>query len=147
MASSRLWTTGTTGGLAVVVILIFAAFRTELAPWLIGLALIVAAATWFASRRVDGPAGATSPGVETMPNSIAAAGPLLDNVFEALNDPVLIVSGGEADDIAGRRVLMANEAARDLLRIPREGALLVSVMRDPGVIEAYFKRLGEEIPR
>jgi two-component system phosphate regulon sensor histidine kinase PhoR len=140
MASSRLWTAGTTGGMAVVVILIFAAFRPELAPWLIGLALVVAAATWFASRRQDGPAEVLA-GVETATTSIAAAAPLLDNVFEALNDPVLIISGGEADDIAGRRIVMANAAARDLLRIPREGALLVSAMRDPGVLEAVDEAL------
>lgn len=141
MASSRLWTAGTTGGLAVVVILIFAAFRTELAPWLIGLALTVAAATWFASRQADASSGEATTGPEAAPTSIMAAAPLLDNVFEALNDPVLIISGGEADDIAGRRVIMANAAARDLLRIPREGALLVSAMRDPGVLEAVDEAL------
>lgn len=141
MASSRLWTAGTTGGLAVVVILIFAAFRTELAPWLIGLALVVAGATWFASRRAEGFSGETFSGIDDTSTSIAAAAPLLDNVFEALNDPVLIISGGEADDIAGRRIVMANSAARDLLRIPREGALLVSAMRDPGVLEAVDEAL------
>jgi len=147
MASSRLWTAGTTGGLAVVVILIFAAFRTELAPWLIGLALLVAAATWFASRPASGPAGAVLPGAVAAPTSIAAAAPLLDNVFEALNDPVMIISGGEADDIAGRRIVMANAAARDLLRIPREGALLVSAMRDPGVLEAVDEALFGEVTK
>ncbi|QTC93036.1 sensor histidine kinase [Brevundimonas goettingensis] len=147
MASSRLWTAGTTGGLAVVVILIFAAFRTELAPWLIGLALIVAAATWFASRSTGGPAGAAAAGAVAAPTSIAAAAPLLDNVFEALNDPVLIISGGEADDIAGRRIVMANAAARDLLRVPREGALLVSAMRDPGVLEAVDEALFGEVTK
>ena len=141
MASSRLWTAGTTGGLAVVVILIFAAFRTELAPWLIGLAMIVAAATWFASHRPEGFVGERLGADEAAPTSLTAAAPLLDNVFEALNDPVLIISGGEADDIAGRRVVMANGAARDLLRIPREGALLVSAMRDPGVLEAVDEAL------
>ena len=141
IASSRLWTAGTTGGLAVVVMLIFAAFRTELAPWLIGLAMIAAVATWFASRRPEVFAGTRLSGVEDSPTSIVAAAPLLDNVFEALNDPVLIISGGEADDIAGRRIVMANAAARDLLRIPREGALLVSAMRDPGVLEAVDEAL------
>ena len=141
MASSRLWTAGTTGGLAVVVVLIFAAFRPELAPWLIALALVVAAATWFASHRSPSQSGEIFTGVDAATTSIAAAAPLLDNVFEALNDPVLIISGGEADDIAGRRVVMANGAARDLLRIPREGALLVSAMRDPSVLEAVDEAL------
>jgi two-component system phosphate regulon sensor histidine kinase PhoR len=147
MASSRLWTAGTTGGMAVVVILIFAAFRPELAPWLIGLALVVAAATWFAGRPAKGASGESLPGAVAAPTSITAAAPLLDNVFEALNDPVLIISGGEADDIAGRRIVMANAAARDLLRIPREGALLVSAMRDPGVLEAVDEALFGEVTK
>ncbi len=53
----------------------------------------------------------------------------------------MIVSGGEADDIAGRRIVLANRAARDLLRIQREGTLLVSAIRDPNVLEAVDEAL------
>src|SRR5690606_15680185 len=60
----------------------------------------------------------------------------LEGAFEALPDPVIVVAGGEADDIAGRRDVLANAAARELLRIPRRGALLVSAVREPAVLEA-----------
>ena len=59
--------------------------------------------------------------------ALADTGYKAEAVFEALADPVLVVSGGEADDFAGRRVVLANRAARDLLRIQREGALLVGI--------------------
>ncbi|WP_370651914.1 sensor histidine kinase [Brevundimonas sp.] len=60
---------------------------------------------------------------------------------------MLIISGGEPDDIAGRRVVMANKAARDLLRIQRQGALLVQVIREPGVLEAVDEALFGGVSR
>ncbi len=69
--------------------------------------------------------------------------------LEALPDPILIVEGGDPNDLAGRVILFANEAARDLLRIPREGALLISAVRDPNVLEvldeAMFGRAKRSI--
>jgi len=62
-------------------------------------------------------------------------------VFEALPDPTLIVTGGELDDMASRRVMFANAAARELLRIPRQGALLVAALRHPEVLEAVDESL------
>ena len=48
----------------------------------------------------------------------------------------MIVSGGDPDDLAGRRIRFANAAARTLLRLPREGGLLVAAVRRPEVLEA-----------
>ena len=42
-------------------------------------------------------------------------------VLEALEDPVLVVSGDESDDIAGRRLIYANAAARELCRTSARG--------------------------
>jgi two-component system phosphate regulon sensor histidine kinase PhoR len=142
LASSRLWTAGTTGSVAVVIMLALAAARPDMAAWLCGGAAVVALVTWMGSRRppvvadADAATGATGAGLSAPQDAV-----LLDSVFEALDDPVLIVSGGEADDIAGRRIVLANRAARDLLRIQREGALLVSAMRDPNVLEAVDEAL------
>jgi two-component system phosphate regulon sensor histidine kinase PhoR len=61
--------------------------------------------------------------------------------LELAPNPALIVSGGEIDDVAGRRVLFANAEARELLRIAREGALLVTAMRNPAVLEAIDESL------
>ncbi|MES2860233.1 MAG: ATP-binding protein [Pseudomonadota bacterium] len=148
LASSRLWTAGTTGGVAVIIMLILAAARPEMAPWLGGGAAIVALVTWLGSRRsvsMEGGEGAARASDEGL--SVPQHPALLDSVFEALDDPVLIVSGGEADDIAGRRVVLANRAARDLLRIQREGTLLVSAIRDPNVLEAVDEALFGGISR
>ena len=146
LASSRLWTEVATGGLAVGIMLVLAVVHPDVAIWLVGGAAAVALSAWMAVRR---PAAS---------NEIVADGrgdggrdarrmALLDSVFEAMTDPVMVVSGGEADDIAGRRIILANGAARDLLKIAREGALLVSAVRDPGVLEAVDEALFGGVDR
>ncbi|MHB8284256.1 MAG: sensor histidine kinase [Caulobacteraceae bacterium] len=61
--------------------------------------------------------------------------------LELAPNPLMLVSGYEPDDLASRRISFANAAARELLRIPREGALLVAAMRDPLVLEAIDESL------
>jgi len=140
-AGSRLWTAGASSGVAIVVLLGLAIARPELAGWLVGGAVVVGLSSWTLNRRPAAAATATA-GVEDAELDVTTADPdLLDAIFEAISDPVLVVSGGEADDIAGRRVVLANAAARDLLRIQREGALLVSALRDPRVLEAVDEAL------
>jgi two-component system phosphate regulon sensor histidine kinase PhoR len=142
LSTSRLWTAGTTGGIAVIIMLVLAAARPDMGWWLGGGAAIVALVTWLGSRRAGvGDGGSASPQDAFADVLVSRDAALLDSVFEALDDPVMIISGGEADDIAGRRIVLANRAARDLLRIQREGALLVSAMRDPNVLEAVDEAL------
>lgn len=144
-ASSRLWTAGASGGVAVLVLLTLALMHPSLAGELLIGAAAAGGLTWLVNRRRPPP----NP-VAPAPAPIARSGPpagLLENAFETLEDPILIVSGGEADDIAGRRVVVANRPARELLRIQREGALLVSVLRDPGVLEAVDEALFGGIDR
>lgn len=145
-AASRLWTAVASVGIPVAVLLGLAAIHHDIAGWLVGGAALVAFAAWAAHRRPsgDGPRPAE-------PTPAAAAGAadrlLLEGAFEALVDPVLVVAGGEADDLAGRRVVLANAAARDLLRIPREGALLVPALREPAVLEAVDEALYGGVER
>jgi len=61
--------------------------------------------------------------------------------LEALPDPVMLVEAGDADDFAARRLVFANRAARELLRIPPEGGLLLSAIRRPEVLEAVDESL------
>ncbi|HWQ85997.1 ATP-binding protein [Brevundimonas sp.] len=136
LTGSRLWTVGASAGIAIAALL-GAAVLQPTAAWLVGAAVLVGLTTWLINRR---------PRIETNPVDAAAVEPpsdraLLDSVFQALADPVLVVSGGEADDIAGRRIVLANTAARELLRIQAEGALLVPVLRDPAVLEAVDEAL------
>jgi two-component system phosphate regulon sensor histidine kinase PhoR len=141
---SRLWTASASTGIAIAVLVGLAVYQPGLAPWLLGGAILVGLASWGLDR---GPAGAVQPAGGTASAPAASKTPdrpdaaLLESVFEALADPVLVVSGGEADDIAGRRIVLANAAARDLLRIQRDGALLVPVLRDPAVLEAVDEAL------
>lgn len=140
--TSRLWTAGASGGVASAVLLAVAALHPHHALVLLGGVAAVVFATWMVSRpRVRVAALPAAPESDA-PSAAAAPDPgLLDAAFEALTDAVLVVSGGEPDDIAGRRVVLANRAARDLLRIQRDGAILVSVLRDPLVLEAVDEAL------
>jgi two-component system phosphate regulon sensor histidine kinase PhoR len=62
-------------------------------------------------------------------------------VLEALEDPVMVVSGDEPDDLIGRRLVYANAAARDLFRTGRAAGPLVTAIRDPKVLEAVDEAL------
>ena len=137
-SGSRLWTVGASAGIAIVALVGAAILQPAAAAWLFGAAVLVGLATWMIHRPSRVEAGPADTAQITEPPSDRV---LLDSVFEALADPVLVVSGGEADDIAGRRIVLANTAARELLRIQAEGALLVPVLRDPAVLEAVDEAL------
>ena len=143
-AGSRLWTVGAGTGIAIAALIAAAALHPENAVWLIGAAGAVGLSTWVLNRTPAMVAG-PEPAHET-PGFDPDAG-LLESVFEALADPILVVSGGEPDDIAGRRIILANAAARDLLRIQRAGSLLVPVLRDPAVLEAVDEALFGDLTR
>ncbi|MDQ8027305.1 MAG: ATP-binding protein [Brevundimonas sp.] len=148
-SASRLWTAGASAGVSVVVLLVLAVFHPQIAGPLIGGALLVTVFTWAVNRRPRRASvlGEVPEDVAPQTQATAADQRLLENAFEALADPVLVVSGGEADDIAGRRVVLANAAARELFRIQREGALLVSAVREPSVLEAVDEALFGGIAR
>lgn len=134
-------------GLPIIILLGLAFVQPSLSGWLVGTALLVAVAVGWVNRQ--GPQA--HPDVMVSEADRDGGGEaeslLLDAVFEALSDPVLVVAGGEPDDIAGRRVLLANQAACNLLRIQREGALLVSVLRDPTLLEAVDEALFGGVTR
>ena len=67
--------------------------------------------------------------------------PAFDEMVESLPDPVLAVSAQDPDDSADRRIVFANAAARELLRIQTEGGPLVSAIRHPRVLEAVDEAL------
>ena len=135
---SRLWTVGAGAGIAILALIAAAALEPQNAAWLLASAVLVGLTTWALNRMPSEIAGPQPPVENTGPDLETA---LLEGVYEALADPVMVVSGGEADDIAGRRIVLANAAARDLLRIQRGGGLLVPVLRDPAVLEAVDEAL------
>ena len=145
-AGSRLWTAGASAGVSIIVLVGLAVLYPALLWPLLTGAAIVAAATWAVNRRPGGSSKPLDP-AETASDSPTADPVLLELLFEALADPVLVVAGTEADDISDRRILLANGAARERLRIAREGALLVSALRDPGVLEAIDESLFGRVER
>ncbi len=111
--------------------------RVDAASAVLGMATVGAAALWAIMRRSSGeaPLGLTQqPGGEENTN-------LSEGALESLPDPLLVISALEADDLASRRVLFANAAARDFLRIPKQGIPLVSAMRDPEILEVVDEAL------
>jgi two-component system phosphate regulon sensor histidine kinase PhoR len=108
------------------------------------LALGAGLSLWLRDRR-RAPAPASSAPVV---NPAAAASDPFAAVLEALEDPVLVVSGDEPDDLVGRRLVYANAAARDLFRTSRAAGPLVTAVRDPKVLEtvdeALFGRIASE---
>jgi len=141
-AGSRLWTAGASTGIAIAVLVGLAVYQPALAPYLLGGSALIGLTAWALNRNPPPSATQTDQaGLAPSEPPLEAEATLLERVFEALADPVLVVAGGEADDIAGRRIVLANAAARDLLRIQREGGLLVPVLRDPAVLEAVDEAL------
>jgi two-component system phosphate regulon sensor histidine kinase PhoR len=63
-------------------------------------------------------------------------------LMESLPDPALVVRGAPADDPTGWRYAQTNAAAREVLRILRPEGPLVTVLRDPLVLEAVGRALS-----
>jgi two-component system phosphate regulon sensor histidine kinase PhoR len=111
--------------------------KAEMGPTLLGASLVVAAGAWALSglRPAPTPQPATDDAVAVPERSA------YEDALENLPDPLMVVTGGEPDDLAGKRLAFANAAARTLLRIPKEGALLLSAIRRPEVLEAVDESL------
>jgi two-component system phosphate regulon sensor histidine kinase PhoR len=62
-------------------------------------------------------------------------------VVESLPDPALVVVGTSRDEPTGWRYVLANRAARDVLRIARPEGPLVTVLRDPMVLDSICRSL------
>jgi len=70
---------------------------------------------------------------------------VLATLVEALPDPILVVAGARRDDLSGLRFVLANAAARELLRITVEEGLLLSAIRDPDVLAAVDRALFDTL--
>ncbi len=108
---------------------------TALALILVGLALSLRAPPRSAAAHLD--AAPSQPPATPDPGDVQT----YVSALELAPNPILIVSAQEADDLAGRRIAFANASARELLRVAREGALLVAALRNPNVLEAIDESL------
>jgi two-component system phosphate regulon sensor histidine kinase PhoR len=62
-------------------------------------------------------------------------------MLDRLADPILLIQGGEREDLSGRRFVFANAAARALLRIQRQEGPLTTAIRTPEVLDAVDEAL------
>jgi two-component system phosphate regulon sensor histidine kinase PhoR len=67
-------------------------------------------------------------------------------MLNRLTDPILLIQGGERDDLSGRRFVFANAAARALLRIQRPEGPLTTAIRAPEVLDAVDDALYGGLP-
>ena len=115
------------------------------------LAVGAGASLWMVERLRTSPTAVAPPSPRERPAGVAsslAADAAISSVLDAMEDPVLVVSGDEPDDLASRRLVYANAAAGELFRAARDAAPLVTVVRDPRVLEvvdeALFGRIASE---
>jgi two-component system phosphate regulon sensor histidine kinase PhoR len=141
-----------TAAVAMLVVLVFEGAAHLLPALLAGvLVLTLGAGAGLWLRRTARPTQtAEAPEVREREAPAAVAPPVaavavapFAAILETLEDPVLVVAGEGPGELSGRRLLYANAAARDLFRTTREAAPLVTVVRDPKVLEAVDLALFE----
>ncbi|MFO1015378.1 MAG: ATP-binding protein [Caulobacteraceae bacterium] len=92
---------------------------------------------------VEGPARETAPSERSVAanaeTNLGAEAGLLDSI----PDPVLLLRAGSSREPTDWRFVKANPAARDLLRVQRAEGPLVTVIRDPSVLDAVGQCLFE----
>ena len=116
----------------------------------VGMATLVALGVgggglWLARRSLEAGEPAADPAGEAAP-AIAAI-PYAE-VLEGLADPVMVITADEPYEVTGHRLVFANRAARDLLRIYRPDVRLITAIRNPQIVElveeALFGGVGGE---
>ncbi|MFN3523825.1 MAG: ATP-binding protein [Phenylobacterium sp.] len=105
-------------------------------------AAITFGVTLLQALRTERIRAAQAPAARAVPQDTPAEAALpFAAMIEALPDPVLVISAHEPDDLIGRRFVFVNSAARDLLKIQKDVGLLVTVVRDPDVLEVVDEAL------
>ena len=118
--------------------------RLDLEAAFAGATLVVAASTligWIGASSIRQYEDATSPRRTDELNREPPYAAMVD----ALPDPVLLVTGLEPDDPTGRRYVLANQAAREVLNLTQETGMLVTAIRDPDVLEAVDEALFGQV--
>jgi two-component system phosphate regulon sensor histidine kinase PhoR len=117
---------------------VFAPLRPFVAPSAIALFLHLVLHAHQKIREAEAEAAARAAEVQV---KVQPEGPSFREVLGAIPDPVMIVSGFEPDDIAGRWIVYANTSARKIFGIERDNELFVSAIRNPEVLECIDEAL------
>nr|WP_312163876.1 ATP-binding protein [Phenylobacterium sp.] len=103
--------------------------------------LVVGGVTGLAAWHVAERIGVANPASNAADRPAHEDAPPYASLVNALPDPVLVIAAHEPDDLTGRRFVLVNDAARETLRIQYDAGLLVTVIRDPDVLEAVDEAL------
>jgi two-component system phosphate regulon sensor histidine kinase PhoR len=104
-------------------------------------AAILSVATLIVARR---PAPVTMPAPQA--SRPLSAGGAFSAVIELRPDPILLIEGDTRAAAGARRFVLANAAARSLLRLQRGEGLLTTAIRSPVVLDAVDEALFERRP-
>lgn len=114
--------------------------QAEPAPAVLA-ALAVAGLGLFLNREREAEASGGAAMVVAAPDATSEPSAPFAAILDRLPDPLMVIAAEEADDLTGRRFLFANAAARELFKIQHQGALLVTAVRHPRVLEAVDEAL------
>jgi two-component system phosphate regulon sensor histidine kinase PhoR len=129
------------GGVGVAGILGLAAVSGVQGTHVSWMALAAAGVTGLAAWHVSERARAAASAARLEARPVHADAPPYASLINALPDPVLVIAAHEPDDLTGRRFVLVNAAARELLRIQFDAGLLVTAIRDPDVLDAVDEAL------
>ena len=130
-----------TGGASMLAILGFAALvgaDVQAVSWMM---LVVGGVTGLAAWHVAERVPVAPQETLALSRSGHEDAPPYASLVNALPDPVLVIAAHEPDDLTGRRFVLVNAAARETLRVQYDAGLLVTVIRDPDVLEAVDEAL------
>jgi len=105
----------------------------------VAVALLVAGAGFVLARR-GAPVGEPARPLADQPAPPPAAIPFAA-ILEGLDDPVMVIEAGEGIEVTGHRLVFANAAAREIFRVHRPDARLITAIRHPQVIELVDEAL------
>jgi two-component system phosphate regulon sensor histidine kinase PhoR len=129
---------GGAGIVAIIGLALLVGADPRAASWMLLLAAgVTGLAAWHVSERM----GAAAPPTSAPGRPAHEDAPPYASLINALPDPVLVIAAHEPDDLTGRRFVLVNAAARETLRIQFDAGLLVTVIRDPDVLEAVDEAL------
>lgn len=129
------------GGAGVLAILGFGMLVAADPKAIAWMLLVVGGVTGLAAWHVVERLSAIAPEAGILERAAHEDAPPYASLIDALPDPVLVIAAHEPDDLTGRRFVLANAAARRLLRVQYDAGLLVTVVRDPDVLEAVDEAL------
>jgi two-component system phosphate regulon sensor histidine kinase PhoR len=112
-------------------------------------ALVGGLTVWLALRPASGAIGQVSEANSASARPSQPISPPFETILRSLPEPVMVIAAQEIDDLAGQRIHFANAAAKDFFKIQDDGALLITAIRNPDVLEvvdeALFGSLAGEV--